>query len=186
MLWAGADAVAAFLQTWSDWRADAHRPTMLHFVALASQEIDVRTLLTVADDEPGLNKLVQALQSKWPTHSDGADDSFHRLALEDGRVLLTLRIGALQAALGELEFDADSISCAPIDLARHAEGGSGGQIKIGRRLAPLVILRADDGVEQLHDPERPQRVHDDAPVPAGGNRQRFHAVEAFRQRQLGR
>jgi tRNA 5-methylaminomethyl-2-thiouridine biosynthesis bifunctional protein len=62
-------------------------------------------LLRAAREDAQLRPLAQELQAQW----QGLLPGFHRLAFDDGRVLLTLCIGPVQAMLRELSFEADSV-----------------------------------------------------------------------------
>lgn len=94
-----------FLRTWHAWLADAQRPRMLHYVALARQAPETDALLQAALAFPELQPLVQALADQCLDLLPG----FHRLSLQDGRVLLTLCVGETQTLLREQQFAADSV-----------------------------------------------------------------------------
>ena len=94
-----------FLNTWRAWQVDPHRPAMLHGVALTSKAVAAAELQLAVADKPALQPLAKELARQWL----GLTPGFHRLVLEEGRVVLTLCIGPLQSMLRELQFLADSI-----------------------------------------------------------------------------
>ncbi len=94
-----------FLTTWQAWRADAHRPRMLHFVSVEAHPIGPEDLLRAAGAYPELKPLAEELIAQW----HGLLPGFHRLAFDEGRVLLTLCIGDVQPMLRAQRFEADSI-----------------------------------------------------------------------------
>ncbi|MBI2771013.1 MAG: FAD-dependent oxidoreductase [Burkholderiales bacterium] len=81
---------ADFLAAWRAWKADPQRPRILHFVAIDPSP-------PAAVDPP--------LAAQWWGLSPGV----HRMAFDDGRVLLTLCVGSLQEMLREPQFAADSV-----------------------------------------------------------------------------
>jgi tRNA 5-methylaminomethyl-2-thiouridine biosynthesis bifunctional protein len=94
-----------FLTTWQAWRADAHRPRMLHFVSVEAHPVGAEDLLRAAEAYPELKPLAEELIAQW----HGLLPGFHRLAFDEGRVLLTLCIGDVQPMLRAQRFEADSI-----------------------------------------------------------------------------
>lgn len=94
-----------FLTTWQAWRADADRPRMLHFVSVEAHPVGAGDLLRAAEAYPELASLAQELVGQW----HGLLPGFHRLAFDEGRVLLTLCIGDVQAMLRAQRFEADSL-----------------------------------------------------------------------------
>ncbi|MDQ0607923.1 tRNA 5-methylaminomethyl-2-thiouridine biosynthesis bifunctional protein [Variovorax sp. W1I1] len=94
-----------FLTTWQAWRADASRPRMLHFVSVEAYPVGAGDLLRAAEAYPELASLAGELVAQW----HGLLPGFHRLAFDEGRVLLTLCIGDVQAMLRGQRFEADSI-----------------------------------------------------------------------------
>lgn len=94
-----------FLTTWQAWRSDANRPRMLHFVSVEAHPVGTGDLLRAAEAYPELASLAQELVGQW----HGLLPGFHRLAFDEGRVLLTLCIGDVQAMLRAQRFEADSI-----------------------------------------------------------------------------
>jgi tRNA 5-methylaminomethyl-2-thiouridine biosynthesis bifunctional protein len=94
-----------FLATWQAWKDDARRPRLLHFVSVEAWPVDAGDLDRSVEAYPELQPLAQALAAQWYGLSPGA----HRLAFEDGRVLLTLHVRDVQDALRHEAFDADSV-----------------------------------------------------------------------------
>ena len=94
-----------FLATWAAWRADARRPERLHYVACEAHPAAAADLLRACPHEPGLQALAQALAARW----HGLLPGVHRLAFDQGRVLLTLYLGDTQALLRQQQPVADSV-----------------------------------------------------------------------------
>lgn len=94
-----------FLTTWAAWRADPARPRLLHFVSVEAHPVAPDELLRAAAAYPELIDLARSLAAQWDELLPG----FHRLWFDDGRVLLTLCIGDVQAMLRAQRFEADSI-----------------------------------------------------------------------------
>jgi tRNA 5-methylaminomethyl-2-thiouridine biosynthesis bifunctional protein len=94
-----------FLTTWQAWRSDARRPRMLHFVSLEAHPVGAGDLLRAAEAYPELASLAGELVAQW----HGLLPGFHRLAFDEGRVLLTLCIGDVQTMLRAQRFEADSL-----------------------------------------------------------------------------
>lgn len=94
-----------FLTTWQAWRADPARPRLLHFVSIEAAPVSPEDLLRAAEAFPNLAPLARELAAQW----HGLLPGFHRLAFDDGRVLLTLCVGELQPMLRAQRFEADSI-----------------------------------------------------------------------------
>ncbi|MFM9923582.1 FAD-dependent 5-carboxymethylaminomethyl-2-thiouridine(34) oxidoreductase MnmC [Variovorax sp. H27-G14] len=94
-----------FLTTWHAWRSDPERPRMLHFVSIDARPVSAAALLRAAQAQPELASLAAELIAQW----HGLLPGFHRLAFDDGRVLLTLCVGDTQAMLRAQRFEADSI-----------------------------------------------------------------------------
>jgi tRNA 5-methylaminomethyl-2-thiouridine biosynthesis bifunctional protein len=84
-----------FLGLWDAWVADPDRPRMLHYVGIAGH--------FVAPD----SSLPRALQ--WRAACRDLSPGFHRIALEGGRVSVTLCLGDLAAMLAAQDCQADAI-----------------------------------------------------------------------------
>ena len=78
-----------FLVTWAAWRNDPARPRLLHFVSCEAWPVSAGDLLRAAPQDPELQPLAAQLAEQWW----GLLPGVHRLAFEDGQVLLTLYIG---------------------------------------------------------------------------------------------
>ena len=89
------------------WRGDARRPERLHLVALAPQAPTAAEMAQAHAGSP-LASLASALMAVWPPSAPG----LHVLALEGGRVRLTLAIGEAQALLLRLRLQADALLIA--------------------------------------------------------------------------
>ncbi|MBY0409039.1 MAG: FAD-dependent oxidoreductase, partial [Burkholderiaceae bacterium] len=98
-----------FLRAWHAWRADAQRPTLLHFVAAHAHPPSATDLgRTAAFDppiDPALASLVHELSSQWW----GLLPGVHRLRFDEGRVLLTLHVSTAHAMLRGQSLTADSV-----------------------------------------------------------------------------
>ncbi|MBX3587610.1 MAG: FAD-dependent 5-carboxymethylaminomethyl-2-thiouridine(34) oxidoreductase MnmC [Ramlibacter sp.] len=95
----------AFLAAWQAWREDPQRPGLLHFVALTDAPASRAGLLRAAQAQPALAPLAAQLADQ----GSGLQPGFHRLVFEQGRVLLTLGVGAPHALLRAQNFEADAI-----------------------------------------------------------------------------
>ena len=94
-----------FLVTWAAWKADPQRPRLLHFVSIEAFPASAVDVLRSARTHPELIPFAEQLQRQlW-----GLLPGFHRLAFENGQVLLTLCIGEAKAMLREHNFEADSV-----------------------------------------------------------------------------
>jgi tRNA 5-methylaminomethyl-2-thiouridine biosynthesis bifunctional protein len=94
-----------FLDTWHGWREDARRSNRLHVVALCSAALSLQELLGAAGQVPHRQCLLQELTPHW----HGLTPGFHRIALDGGRVTLTLCVGELTALLRAQQFLADAV-----------------------------------------------------------------------------
>ncbi len=138
-----------FLVTWAAWRADPARPRILHFTACEAWPVGAADLLRAvqhwAPEAPGLQPLAQQLAAQfW-----GLLPGVHRLAFEDGRVLLTLYIGDAQAMLRQQQPVADSVYLDGFSPERNPDLWSPHTLKAvarccrrGTRLATWTIARA--------------------------------------------
>lgn len=93
-----------FLATWSAWRDDAQRPQQLHYVAIEKHPFRVADLAQLHARWPELAALSDALRAAWPPLVPG----FHRLLLDEGRVVLTLVFGDAAQCLQQIEASADA------------------------------------------------------------------------------
>ena len=84
-----------FLVAWEAWKADPRRPRLLHFVSAEAFPVSADAMRQAMPREPGLRLLAEELAARF----HGLLPGVHRLAFEQGRVLLTLYIGDAQAML---------------------------------------------------------------------------------------
>jgi tRNA 5-methylaminomethyl-2-thiouridine biosynthesis bifunctional protein len=98
---------ANFLDTWQAWRADPHRPKLLHYVAIAPHYCPVAELDSSTPGDTGAQQLdlAQALAAACANLCQG----FNRIWLDQSRVSLTLCLGELKLMLGEQAFCANTI-----------------------------------------------------------------------------
>jgi tRNA 5-methylaminomethyl-2-thiouridine biosynthesis bifunctional protein len=134
-----------FLTTWQAWRADPERPRMLHFVSIEAHPVAAADLLRAAESYPELAALARELAAQW----HGLLPGFHRLAFDDGRVLLTLCIGDVQPTLRAQRFEADSIFLDGFSPQLNPQMWSADTLKAvsrfarqGTRFATWTIARA--------------------------------------------
>jgi tRNA 5-methylaminomethyl-2-thiouridine biosynthesis bifunctional protein len=135
-----------FLTTWQAWRADAQRPRLLHVVSIDPHPASRDALLRAATASPELAGLAAQLAAQW----HGLLPGFHRLAFEDGRVLLTLCIGEVQAMLRAQRFEADSLRLDGFDHVQDPAMASPDTLKavarFARRGTRLVASTTDPAV----------------------------------------
>jgi tRNA 5-methylaminomethyl-2-thiouridine biosynthesis bifunctional protein len=105
-----------FLAAWRAWKDDARRPRLLHFVSAEAWPVAPEDLLRSAAPYPELAPLAHALAREW----FGLLPGTHRMAFEDGRVLLTLFVGDVKDALGQQPFETDSVFLDGFDPQRNA------------------------------------------------------------------
>jgi tRNA 5-methylaminomethyl-2-thiouridine biosynthesis bifunctional protein len=94
-----------FLSLWQTWTQDPQAPRLLHYVALCATAPSLESLTLRGFENSQWLGLIDALKEQWFDLSPG----FHRLVLDEGRVLLTLCVGELSALMREQQFEADSI-----------------------------------------------------------------------------
>jgi len=90
-----------FLMTWALWRRTSLPGARLHYASVEGYPLDKPSLARALDlyrDVPGLPPLIDALCDRFPIRHEG----FHRLALDDGRVQLTLLFGPVENSLSQL------------------------------------------------------------------------------------
>ncbi|WP_445289425.1 tRNA (5-methylaminomethyl-2-thiouridine)(34)-methyltransferase MnmD, partial [Variovorax atrisoli] len=120
-----------FLTTWQAWRADPARPRLLHFVSVEAHPVSAADLLRAAGAYPELAPLAAELAAQW----NGLLPGFHRLAFDDGRVLLTLCVGDVQPMLRAQRFEADSIFLDGFSPRQNPEMWSPDTLKAVSRFA---------------------------------------------------
>ncbi len=116
---------SAFLHQWAHWLADPQRPLRLHHVAVTTAPPRVEALVRLIASTPALAALrtsVLALQTEWR----GLLPGWHRLALAEGRLLLTLCVRdtrePLFRTLRELDLAADEIWLSDAEVLRADDG----------------------------------------------------------------
>ena len=134
-----------FLTTWQAWRADPARPRLLHFVSVEAHPVSAGDLVRAAGAYPELAPLAGELAAQW----NGLLPGFHRLAFDEGRVLLTLCVGDVQPMLRAQRFEADSIFLDGFSPQQNPEMWSADTLKAvsrfarqGTRIATWTIARA--------------------------------------------
>lgn len=93
-----------FLATWSAWRDDAACAAQLHYVAIEKHPFRADDLAQLHALWPELSDLSRQLRAAWPPLVPG----FHRLLLEQGRVVLTLVFGDIADCLPQIDADIDA------------------------------------------------------------------------------
>jgi len=93
-----------FLATWQAWRDDPRRSGRLHYVAVEKHPFSARDLAQLHALWPELAALSAALRDAWPVLVSG----FHRVALDEGRVVLTLAFGDIADCLPQIDAAADA------------------------------------------------------------------------------
>jgi tRNA 5-methylaminomethyl-2-thiouridine biosynthesis bifunctional protein len=106
-----------FLVTWSAWRSDPQRPTLLHFVSTEACPASAADLLRATAAHPDLAPLAEELHRQWW----GLLPGVHRLRFDAGRVLLTLCVGDTQALLRQQSLTVDAVYLGGFSLQRHPE-----------------------------------------------------------------
>jgi tRNA 5-methylaminomethyl-2-thiouridine biosynthesis bifunctional protein len=104
-----------FLAAWRAWKDDPKRPRILHFVSAEAWPVTAADLLRSAASYPELMPLAEALAEQW----FGLLPGTHRMAFEQGQVLLTLFVGDVRQALRQQPFNADSIFLDGFDPQRN-------------------------------------------------------------------
>ncbi|MDP2028099.1 MAG: bifunctional tRNA (5-methylaminomethyl-2-thiouridine)(34)-methyltransferase MnmD/FAD-dependent 5-carboxymethylaminomethyl-2-thiouridine(34) oxidoreductase MnmC [Thiobacillus sp.] len=87
-----------FLATWAAWRDDPARPARLHFLSIEKHPFRAADLAALHAQWPEFAKLSDELIAKWPLLVPG----FHRIALDGGRVQLTLMLGDVRDCLPQV------------------------------------------------------------------------------------
>ena len=131
-----------FLTTWQAWRADPHRPRLLHYVAVDAHPAPASDLLRASEADPALAPLAEELARQWA----GLLPGFHRLAFDDGRVLLTLCVGELQPMLRAQRFEADSLFLDGFGSAMALPDTLKAVSRFARQGTGLAARTDDDGV----------------------------------------
>ena len=93
-----------FLATWAAWRDDPLRCRRLHFVSVEKHPFSADDLARLHALWPDFASLSAELIAAWPPALPG----FHRLALDGGRVQLTLMLGDARDSLPNLDARVDA------------------------------------------------------------------------------
>jgi tRNA 5-methylaminomethyl-2-thiouridine biosynthesis bifunctional protein len=93
-----------FLTTWAAWRDDPARPARLHFLSVEKHPFRADDLARLHAQWPEFAVLSEELQANWPALMPG----FHRIALDGGRVQLTLMLGDAADCLPQVEAGVDA------------------------------------------------------------------------------
>ena len=169
----GFGAGLGFLRAWRAWKDDPQRPGLLHFVAIEPAPVSPGGARAL----PGLEPLARELAERgW-----GLTPGVHRLAFEQGHVLLTLCVGEVQAMLREQAFRADAVLLGAADapspdtlkaVARLCRRGTrlatpADSPQIRRALAQCgftLDAGGSQGVQGLYDPQWTVKGLHDAPA----------------------
>jgi tRNA 5-methylaminomethyl-2-thiouridine biosynthesis bifunctional protein len=93
-----------FLTTWAAWREDPARPARLHFLSLEKHPFQAADLVRLHAQWPPFAVLSAELLANWPALTPG----FHRIALDNGRVQLTLMLGDALDCLPQVQAAVDA------------------------------------------------------------------------------
>jgi tRNA 5-methylaminomethyl-2-thiouridine biosynthesis bifunctional protein len=106
-----------FLATWQAWRDDPRRCGRLHVVSVEKHPFTREGLATVHAGLEELAPLAAQLQAAWPLPLPG----LHRMAFDQGAVVLTLALGDVDALLPKLALGADAFYLDGFSPARNAD-----------------------------------------------------------------
>ncbi len=93
-----------FLATWAAWRSDPVRCGRLHFLSVEKHPFRAADLATLHAQWPEFAPLSRELLANWPMLTPG----FHRIALDGGRVQLTLMLGDALDCLPQVQASVDA------------------------------------------------------------------------------
>ncbi|MBY4945277.1 bifunctional tRNA (5-methylaminomethyl-2-thiouridine)(34)-methyltransferase MnmD/FAD-dependent 5-carboxymethylaminomethyl-2-thiouridine(34) oxidoreductase MnmC [Cupriavidus respiraculi] len=120
-----------FLATWQAWRDDPRRCGRLHFVSIEKHPFTRDGLATIHAALPELGPMAAQLRAAWPLPLPG----LHRMAFEEGAVVLTLALGDIDTLLPKLAVGADAFYLDGFSPARNAEMWAPSVMKRLARLA---------------------------------------------------
>ncbi len=104
MLETGFGTGLNFLVTWAAWRDDPQRPARLHFLSVEKHPFRADDLAHLHAQWPEFATLSSELLANWPVLTPG----FHRIALDGGRVQLTLMLGDALDCLPQVQAGVDA------------------------------------------------------------------------------
>lgn len=126
-----------FLATWAAWRADPARCASLHYFSAELHPFRPEDLHRVHRQHPELEALADELLASWPPLVPG----FHRLHLDQGRVILTLLFGDARALLPQVEGRFDAFYLDGFSPARNPELWNDALIaRLAQQAAPGATL----------------------------------------------
>ncbi|MDA8129720.1 MAG: bifunctional tRNA (5-methylaminomethyl-2-thiouridine)(34)-methyltransferase MnmD/FAD-dependent 5-carboxymethylaminomethyl-2-thiouridine(34) oxidoreductase MnmC [Betaproteobacteria bacterium] len=120
-----------FLTTWAAWRDDPARPGRLHFLSVEKHPFLVEDLARLHAQWPEFAPLAAELQASWPMLTPG----FHRIALDGGRVQLTLMLGEAVDCLPQIVAEVDAFYLDGFAPDRNADLWQPGLFEALARLA---------------------------------------------------
>lgn len=120
-----------FLCAWALWEAAAPRDARLHYVSVEAYPLARAELTRALGLWPALDRYRVPLEAAWEAFAPG----WHRLAFASGRVLLTLVVGDVGAALPRLDASVDAWFLDGFAPARNPEMWSPGVLGEVARLA---------------------------------------------------
>ena len=93
-----------FLLTWKEWQSSALTDAQLHYISFEKFPLHPDDFQRIHEKWPELLPYAKELQASYPPALAG----FHRILLDNGRVILTLVWGDVQTCLSQLEAKVDS------------------------------------------------------------------------------
>jgi tRNA 5-methylaminomethyl-2-thiouridine biosynthesis bifunctional protein len=120
-----------FLASWQAWREDREHCARLHYVAVEKHPFTAESLESLHGRYGEFASLSAELRAKWPALVPGV----HRIALDEGRVLLTLALGDAGDILPRLAVLPDAVFLDGFAPARNPAMWSPTVIKAIARIA---------------------------------------------------
>jgi tRNA 5-methylaminomethyl-2-thiouridine biosynthesis bifunctional protein len=106
-----------FLTTWAAWRNDPLRSSRLHFLSIEKHPFRAADLAILHAQWPEFAALSSELIANWPLLMPG----FHRIALDGGRVQLTLMLGDVRDCLPQVLAGVDAFYLDGFDPGSNAD-----------------------------------------------------------------
>lgn len=119
-----------FLCTWQAWRSDPRRCEVLQFISAEKHPLVGDDLYRAHSAWPGLEREAAELRAHWP----GLGGGEHRIALDEGRVVLRLLFGDAVECLSLLDAAVDAFYLDGFSPAKNPELWS---LAVFRQLARL-------------------------------------------------